>query len=131
MKIVVDTNVVASSIFFGGKPRQLLEMVYERKFQAVTSPEIIKEYQATVKYIEEKYNRKEPDGALLRFIAHSEIISVTQKIEICRDPDDNKFIECALEGKCIYIVSGDKDLLTLKQHAGIEIITVAEFLNRM
>ncbi|MCR4779446.1 MAG: putative toxin-antitoxin system toxin component, PIN family [Lachnospiraceae bacterium] len=50
-------------------------------------------------------------------------------VEICRDPDDNKFIDCACDAKCIYIVSGDKDLLSVKKYNNVKIVTVAEFLS--
>ncbi len=50
-------------------------------------------------------------------------------MEICRDPDDNKFIDCACDAKCIYIVSGDKDLLSVKKYNNVKIVTVAEFLS--
>lgn len=44
MRIVIDTNVVASAIFFGGKPRELLELLMRRQVDAYASPEIISEY---------------------------------------------------------------------------------------
>ncbi|MDD7326450.1 MAG: putative toxin-antitoxin system toxin component, PIN family [Lachnospiraceae bacterium] len=49
---------------------------------------------------------------------------------MCRDPDDNKFLECAVDAKAIYIVSGDKDLLTLEKYDNVEIITAREFCDR-
>lgn len=48
---------------------------------------------------------------------------------VCRDPDDNMVLECALEGHAQYIVSGDKDLAELKQFRGIRIVRAAEFLS--
>ncbi len=48
---------------------------------------------------------------------------------VCRDPDDNMVLECALEGRAQYIVSGDKDLLDLKEFRGIRIVRAAEFLS--
>ena len=51
-------------------------------------------------------------------------------IQVCRDPDDDKFIECAVDAQCIYIVSGDKDLLTVNRYNGIKIVTVADFFNK-
>ena len=47
---------------------------------------------------------------------------------VCRDPDDNKFIECAIDGRCLYIVSGDRDLLSLTKYNDVQIVTVAKFL---
>lgn len=51
-------------------------------------------------------------------------------VKVCRDPDDDKFINCAIDAKAIYIVSGDNDLLELKNFAGIEIVTAREFYDR-
>ena len=64
---------------------------------------------------------------LTPFIAALELIEPKTKIEISRDPDDDKFIGCAVDARAIYIVSGDKDLLDLKMYDGIEMITAADF----
>ena len=47
---------------------------------------------------------------------------------ITRDPSDNMFLTCAVEGRADYIVSGDQDLLTVQSYQGIPIVTAAEFL---
>ena len=60
-----------------------------------------------------------------------EIIPAQTRVDVCRDPDDNKFISCAIDGQCYYIVSGDKDLLTLKEYSDVKIVTVAEFFELM
>ena len=57
-----------------------------------------------------------------------EIIPVKIRVAVCRDPDDDKFISCAIDGQCYYVVSGDKDLLTLKKYRHVKIVTVSEFL---
>ncbi len=59
--------------------------------------------------------------------ASLKLIDGKSKIEICRDPDDNKFIECAVDSRAIYIVSGDKDLLDIKKYKDIKILTAKEF----
>ena len=64
---------------------------------------------------------------LAPFIAKLDMIEPVSKIEVCRDPDDNKFIECAVDAKAVYIVSGDKDLLDIQRYENVEIITAAEF----
>ena len=51
-------------------------------------------------------------------------------INVCRDPDDNKFIACAVDAKAIYIVSGDKDLLSVENYDEIEIVTAKDFYER-
>ena len=56
-----------------------------------------------------------------------EIIPAQSQVHVCRDPDDDKFVSCAIDGQCYYIVSGDKDLLTLKEYSDVKIVTVSVF----
>lgn len=64
------------------------------------------------------------------FLSKCSVVYPSRKIDICRDCDDNKFLECAVEAKCLYIVSGDNDLLALKHFEDVEIVTVAEFFDQ-
>jgi len=130
MRIVIDTNVIISGIFFGGNPSRLIELVYQGDLTAVASPEIVNEYEATAHALLEKYHGKEIGPLLTSIISHIEIIEVSRQIKVCRDPDDDKFVECAVDGKCLYIVSGDKDLLSIKNFDAVEILTVTEFFER-
>ena len=52
----------------------------------------------------------------------------SSQIHVCRDPDDDKFLDCAVDGDCVFITTGDKDLLSLEEYEGIKIVTAAEFL---
>ncbi len=56
-----------------------------------------------------------------------EVIEPPSHIKVCRDPDDDKFLECAKDSRAFYIVSGDKDLLVIKQYENIQIITAKDF----
>ena len=118
MRIVVDTNVIASAIFFGGKPYQLLHHIMEDRVDVVASKEIVDEYEEIVLRLKQKY-------------PSIKIIRVSSDIHVSRDPDDDKFISCAVDGKCLYIVSGDSDLLSIGNYGDIEILTIADFLNRL
>ena len=129
MRIVIDTNVVASAMFFGGHPRQLLEFLVERKLEAFASCEIIAEYQRTANELCAKYSEKPVHLPLSMILAVITVIEPTSKVQVCRDPDDDKFIECAMDAHCVYIVSGDKDLRSLQQYNGIQIVTVSEFFS--
>lgn len=127
MRIVIDTNVVISGTFFGGTPRKVLEAVYGGKADAYASPEILEEYQLIV---DEMIDRKQ--GHLRRdvlsiFSSKLHVIESNTDVNICRDPDDDKFLSCAIDAKAVYIVSGDKDLLEIKEYEGIEIITANDF----
>ncbi|MBR4322884.1 putative toxin-antitoxin system toxin component, PIN family [Treponema sp.] len=131
MKIVIDTNVVVSALFFGGKPEKLLQYAAQENVNAVVSKEIIDEYNELSLRMTNKYPEKQKRFLLDDFISMCSVVQPSRKITVCRDPDDNKFLECATEAKCLYVVSGDNDLLDLKQFEDVEIITVAEFFERL
>ncbi len=131
MKVVIDTNVVASGIFFGGNPQRLLQYAIKKDFDVFVSDEIVAEYTEIIQRLAEKYPDRPQRLPLEPFISSCKFVSPKRKVTACRDPDDNKFIECALESKCLYVVSGDDDLLSVKNYEGIEIITTAEFLHRL
>ncbi|NLZ88405.1 MAG: putative toxin-antitoxin system toxin component, PIN family [Clostridiales bacterium] len=61
MNVVIDTNVVASAIFFGGQPRRLLELLLQRKLEAFVSPEIVEEYHETVQYLQNIWHEQAAD----------------------------------------------------------------------
>ncbi len=128
MKVVIDTNVVASAIFFGGKPKEIIDSLMKNEIIAYASTQIIEEYIETVDYLTDKFPGKKPKTPLIEIEAKCKIVEVHSKVDVCRDSDDNKFIECALDSKCYYIVSGDKDLLTVEEYEGVQIVTVTEFL---
>ncbi len=129
MKIVIDTNIVISGLFFGGYPRKVVESVVNNEFSAYASKPIIDEY---LEIVDEMINNKGGGlnkNILMPFINKLNIINPTTTIRTCRDKDDNKFIECALDSKSQYIISGDRDLLDLKTFKHISIITAHEFYN--
>lgn len=129
MKVVIDTNVVASAMFFGGRPKELLELLVSHKLEAYASTEIITEYQEAAEELCSRYPDKPVRLPLTAIIAAMRMIEPTSVINVCRDPDDDKFIECAVDAKCLYIVSGDKDLLSLENYGEVQIVTVSEFLS--
>ncbi len=128
MRIVIDTNVIVSALFFGGKPRALLELVATGHLDIFVTQEILAEYKATIDYLLEKYHGHQLPSFLPEFKKVASVIESSSRVRVCRDPDDNKFIECALDGQCSYIVSGDKDLLDIERFKNIRIILVSEFL---
>jgi putative PIN family toxin of toxin-antitoxin system len=130
MKIVVDTNIVASAIFFGGKPMQILKEIFaKKKISAFVTPAILAEYHNTIEKLQFKYQAKWED-ALLHIHRNFEIVEPMSQLKFSRDPDDDKFINCALDVNARFLVSGDKDLLVLKGITPIEILTASEFCER-
>ena len=130
MRIVVDTNVLISGIFFGGFPRRILTAIINKQLTACATTEIINEYEEIV---EEMIDRKQ--GHLNRtilapLIQTMEIIEPVSHIEVCRDPDDDKFLECAKDSHALYVVSGDKDLLFIEKYENIQIVTAKDFCEK-
>lgn len=128
MKVVVDTNVFISGVFFGGKPRVVLESIVCGDITAFASRAIIEEYSETVQDLVERRQGSLSQEAVSSFVASLNIVEPRTKVVASRDPDDDKFIECALDSGALYIISGDKDLLVLEKYRGVTMITAADFV---
>jgi len=131
MKVVIDTNVFVSS-FFGGNPRKIVDMWKQGKLTLCLSKEIVSEYTTVLDRIglENQKELKEIFSLFARGI-HSVFRGKTPVLKVViDDPDDDKFIECAVALKAEYIISGDKDLLEVSEYLGIKILNPREFLNR-
>jgi len=129
MKVVVDTNVVISGVFFGGMPSRVLEAWRDGEFDLVVSPEVLEEYRR----VGEELTARFPGVSLAPFLAllvmNAEIIEPPDLPEqVSRDSDDDKFIACALAANCQTIISGDKDLLEVTGYQGLKVVAPREFL---
>lgn len=126
-KIVLDTNVYISALIFGGKPEEILVLAEIGLYTLIVSSAILPELQ---KHLSGKFGW--PPGkiqeALDRIVSIAQLIMPQRVIAVCADPDDDKILECAVEGNADYIVSGDKHLLVLKQFEKIQIVKPADFL---
>lgn len=130
MKIVVDTNVLISGVFFGGFPKKVLTSIVDKKFIACATVEIIEEYEEIVQEMIARRQGHINKNILAPLIKTMEIIEPISNVRISRDPDDDKFIGCAKDSGALYIVSGDKDLLVLRQYDNIQIVTAKEFCEK-
>lgn len=125
IKITLDTNIIISAVGFGGIPRNILELVLEDKIKAVTTNILLAE-------LEDVIAKKFPNIAFellnKRIRKRFQIVKPKKHLKVARDEDDNRVLEAAIEGKCQYIVTGDKDLLDIKTFQEVKIITAAKFL---
>ena len=130
MRILIDTNILISGLFFGGLPKKLLAELDE-KFNICVNEKILSEYNEQInrKVSNPKYNLDEKIRE--KFFSKLKSFEIKSDLKICRDPDDDKFINCAIDAKAIYIVSCDNDLLTIKNFFGIEIMTAREFYEKI
>jgi putative PIN family toxin of toxin-antitoxin system len=133
IRAVLDTNVVISAFLFSGPPSQLVSAWQSSRLRPVVSAPVLEEYIRVLTYPKFKLTDKEIRGlideALLPFIETATMpLSVTP---IVRDPDDAKFITCAVAAGVRWLVSGDDDLLSLHRVTSVEIVSVATFLQHL
>jgi len=131
IRVVLDTNVYIASVFWKGVPHEVVIRGLGGAFLVVISFSLLEEIGET---LTRKFNFPRQDThALLEVITlNAYVVEPAIKVSVVeRDPSDNKVIECAIAGKAEYIVSGDKDLLTLEQYKGIKIVKPVEFLARI
>ena len=126
-KVVLDSNVVISGLNFKGNPREILNLVLLKEVELYVSPFILKE---VAEVLERKFDWDEgrikdaTEGLKAVMIKPERRISI-----IKQDEDDNRILECAIEGRAQYIISGDEHhLLPLNEYQGIKILSPAEFL---
>ena len=128
-RIVIDTNIYISGIFWGGKPRAIVDLGRSGQVLIFTSLEIEEEVE---KKLKTKFGLSDEEAAqiLLDFSTFTVPVKVSRRIAVIADgQDDDKFIECAVASRAGVIVSGDKHLLDLKEYEGIEIMKAADFLS--
>lgn len=128
MRIVIDTNVVISGIFWKGNPNKILNAWFKDKFDVLISPEILIEYEKVIKRMESGLSPEEIQKWIEIIVSHSIIIEAPLILKVIDvDPDDNKFIECAVFGQADYIISGDRHLLNLNEYEQIKILSPSQF----
>lgn len=131
MRLVLDTNVLVSAIVFGGPPRDVLQTILTGTHRLVLSPAILDELRRVLTGSKFRYPVTAADqiDAELREVA--EIIEPEAHLSVVTaDPEDNRVLECAVEGRADVIVSGDRDLLALGRYAEIPVFRPQEFLAR-
>ena len=130
MKIVLDTNVFVSGIFFKGPPHRILRAWRDGRITLVYSRAILAEYERVLDELGREFPAVDGGPFLDLLRRYGELVHPhTSRQFTCRDPDDVKFIDCLVESKARCLVTGDKDLLQtdLKTPA---ILTPRQFCER-
>jgi hypothetical protein len=128
MRAVLDTNVLVSAIFFSGIPGRILAAWSEGRFEMLASVDILTEYQRVVARLERRFPSVETQPVLDLVIRACHLVEPVPVPEAaCGDPDDLKFLGCALAGRASCIVSGDRALLRASGFEGIEVVTPRAF----
>ncbi|MCE5229906.1 putative toxin-antitoxin system toxin component, PIN family [bacterium] len=130
MKVVIDTNVFVSGVFFGGPPYLILDAWRSGKIEIIMSTKIFEEYLETGKELSHKFPNVALSPWMQLILSNVKLITVKPlKNQVCSDPDDDKFIACAISGGADVIVTGDKALLAVSGFRGIQIVTPRMFLD--
>lgn len=130
MKIVFDTNTLISATLFPNSVTGKCVYHYREHFTSLASQETINEFSRVIHYRKfDKYLTQEERIKAIKFVVEtSMLIDIKSQVYDCTDPDDNKFLELALDGCADLIISGDNDLLTLHPFRNIPIVSAGEFL---
>lgn len=131
MRVVLDTNVFISAVLFRGKASQLTHLWITKKIKLLISREISQEYLKVLAYPKFELTKKEILSIVQeQLVPYVENIKTHRKVNaVPNDPSDNKFLECALDGRADYLISGDAHLLDLGSYKDIPIITVSSFFD--
>jgi putative PIN family toxin of toxin-antitoxin system len=131
MKVVLDTNVLMSGIFFAGPPARILTAWAEDQLDLLATVDILAEYRRVGSRLRKKYPSIDVDPVLDLVIRESRIVEpVPVEADACSDKDDLKFLACALAGNADCVVSGDRALLRASGYEGIEVMTPRDFQTR-
>ncbi len=138
VRAVLDTNLFVSGLFSSyGSVAKLQQLWLSGGFELAVSEDILEEIGETLQksHIQKQLHLKpEEIVGILELIREKAFIVTRDRYKterIVEDPDDNKFLGCALEAKAYYVVSGDNHLLSLKHFHGIQIVDAATFVREM
>ena len=132
MKLVLDTNIFISAFYWGGDSQKIINRVIKGTDKLYISNEILDEIAAVMSGPKFKTSPEIIDRYIRTIEKTGKKVFTTGKIKgICRDKDDNEKIECGIQSRADYLITGDDDLLILKNYRQLKIITLKEFINEI
>lgn len=132
MKIVIDTNVIISGVISSkGPPGKILYLLsdMESKIEILISEEIFEEYRVVLLRPKFSFPKETIINTLAFFNVNAIFIYPFRKLNVTLDPDDNKFLECAVTGQADFLITGNKKHYPFSEFEGTKIVTPAEFLS--
>jgi putative PIN family toxin of toxin-antitoxin system len=129
MKLVLDTNIFISSFYWGGNPEKIIQRIIDGVDELYISKEILEEISSVMARPKFKTQRETIESFTKSIDKISKKIVIMGQVKnICRDSEDDNKLECGLLSNADYIITGDDDLLVLKEYANIKIIKPKEYL---
>jgi len=128
-KATLDTNILISALGWTGNPKQVFDKIVNGEVELVISNEQFNELSEAIEYPKFQFTQQQKDRFKSLVLELSNFVKPLERIDaVKKDPDDNMVLEAAVAGNAEYIVSGDPDLLELKEFRGIKIRTPRKFL---
>ena len=128
MRTVFDTNVLVAAFVEEGISSKLLTRARKKQFHLIVCPVILQEFgRVLIKKFSATRNEARSALQIISEAIHSVVRPSPLVQSVCRDPDDDAILACALEAGADYLVTGDVDLLELKTFKGIRIVTPRDF----
>ncbi len=132
MKVVLDTNVILSGILFGGKPRSVLEAASSGQIKMCISEVLLSELEGVLRREKFGLDTRVVQAIVAELTSTAEQVQPTSHVSVISDdPSDNDVLDCALEARADYIVSGDRHLLALGRCASVLILSPDDFLKQL
>lgn len=131
MKVILDTNVFVSGIFFVGAPHAILDAWRHGRLSLVVSPPILDEYRRVTHELADQFPGVDPVPPLELLAIHAQMVDAPDLTEpVCTDAADDMFLACAVASGTKLITSGDKALLKTSGYAGISVLTPRAFVDK-
>ena len=134
MRVVLDANVYVSSLLTQrGNAKQIMDLFEAGEFDLIVSEPILAEVERVLGYSHIAKIHRKGEDEIKAYVEHlqetAELVAPTITLDASPDETDNRYIECAVEGKADYLVTGDKKhLLPLNEYEGVHILSPASFL---
>jgi putative PIN family toxin of toxin-antitoxin system len=136
-RLVIDTNVFVSGLITGsGAPAKILRAIRQNRAIHVVSDPIVEEYLRVLDYPRIRKFKKISDEFIATIAAYliyqTDRVELISSVRMSRDPDDDVFLQTAIDGKATLLISGDKtDLLSLRAIGAIPIVTARDAIVRL
>jgi uncharacterized protein len=132
VKVVLDTNVIVSGLFFGGIPGQILSAWNAGQFTLVLSASILAEYREVGAELSSRNDGLDFESFAAVLLLNSEVVDAPEHLDpqVCDDSEDDKFLACANAASAEIVVSGDRQLLATTGWNGIQVLKPREFSDR-
>jgi len=133
VRVVIDTNVLISAIFWTGKPKQVLNKVRRGEITFLTSEFILEEIRDVLTREDKpfKLSAEEAERIVTEMRNLAVVVKIGSHVSVCKDENDNKVLDCAIDGNANCIITGDSHLLQLSSSQKIDIMTVSDFLGHL